>query len=156
MNPAMLRNLGIRLVVTTVLSWHPVGAHAEETKVTIDNFTFAPAELTVKVGTTVTWSNHDDIPHVVFGPALAARRIVPGLIRERRDGFSTGTVYHGYCYRLQVSGWLRALALLSPRVGECQERAERDQTCDHGRASFQLNPLRCATMFLKSSNNRRK
>ena len=65
MNPAMLRNLGIRLVVTTVLSWHPVGAHAEETKVTIDNFTFAPAELKVKVGDTVTWTNHDDIPHTV-------------------------------------------------------------------------------------------
>ena len=62
---ATFRNLGIRLVITAVLSWHPVGAHAEETKVTIDNFTFAPAELTVKVGTTVTWSNHDDIPHTV-------------------------------------------------------------------------------------------
>ncbi len=59
------RNLGIRLVVTAVLSWHPAAAHAEETKVMIDNFTFAPAELTVKAGTTVTWSNHDDIPHVV-------------------------------------------------------------------------------------------
>ena len=34
-------------------------------KVTIDNFTFAPAELTVSVGTTVTWDNHDDIPHTV-------------------------------------------------------------------------------------------
>ena len=32
---------------------------------TIDNFTFAPAQLTVKVGTTVTWNNHDDIPHTV-------------------------------------------------------------------------------------------
>jgi plastocyanin len=62
---ATLRNLGIRLVVTVVLSWHPTGAHAEETKVTIDNFTFTPAELTVKAGTTVTWNNHDDIPHVV-------------------------------------------------------------------------------------------
>jgi plastocyanin len=34
-------------------------------KVTIDNFTFAPAELTISVGTTVTWDNHDDIPHSV-------------------------------------------------------------------------------------------
>jgi plastocyanin len=41
------------------------GARAEDTKVTIDNFTFSPAELTVKVGTTVTWNNHDDIPHTV-------------------------------------------------------------------------------------------
>jgi plastocyanin len=40
-------------------------ARAEDTNVTIDNFTFQPAELSVKVGTTVTWKNHDDIPHTV-------------------------------------------------------------------------------------------
>jgi plastocyanin len=40
-------------------------ARAEDVGVTIDNFTFSPAELTVKVGTTVTWTNHDDIPHLV-------------------------------------------------------------------------------------------
>jgi plastocyanin len=40
-------------------------AHATEMTVTIDNFTFAPAELTVKVGDTVIWKNHDDIPHTV-------------------------------------------------------------------------------------------
>ena len=31
----------------------------------IDNFTFTPKELTVAVGTTVKWVNHDDIPHTV-------------------------------------------------------------------------------------------
>jgi plastocyanin len=41
------------------------GAQAQEVKVTIDNFTFSPAELKVKVGDTVTWTNHDDIPHTV-------------------------------------------------------------------------------------------
>src|SRR5579859_1130173 len=40
-------------------------AQAQELKITIDNFTFTPAELTVKVGDTVTWTNHDDIPHTV-------------------------------------------------------------------------------------------
>jgi plastocyanin len=34
-------------------------------EVKIDNFTFAPASLTVAVGTTVTWTNRDDIPHTV-------------------------------------------------------------------------------------------
>ena len=38
---------------------------AEEATATIDNFTFAPARLTVKTGTTVTWRNEDDIPHTV-------------------------------------------------------------------------------------------
>jgi plastocyanin len=60
-----LRGLG-RLAIAAAISLFLGSAHAEETiKVTIDNFTFAPAELTVKVGTTVTWTNHDDIPHTV-------------------------------------------------------------------------------------------
>ena len=35
------------------------------TQVMIDNFAYSPVPLTVKVGTTVTWINHDDIPHTV-------------------------------------------------------------------------------------------
>ena len=34
-------------------------------QIIIDNFSFAPATLTVPVGTQVTWVNHDDIPHTV-------------------------------------------------------------------------------------------
>ena len=33
--------------------------------VKIDNFSFGPGTLTVPVGTTVTWTNRDDIPHTV-------------------------------------------------------------------------------------------
>jgi plastocyanin len=33
------------------------------TVVKIDNFSFGPVALTVPVGTTVTWTNRDDIPH---------------------------------------------------------------------------------------------
>ena len=40
----------------------PQAATAE---VKIDNFSFTPATLTVPVGTTVTWTNRDDIPHTV-------------------------------------------------------------------------------------------
>ena len=40
-------------------------ASAADTLVKIGNFTFAPQTLTVPVGTTVTWENDDDIPHVV-------------------------------------------------------------------------------------------
>ncbi len=38
---------------------------AEAAEVKIDNFSFGPAALTVPVGTTVTWTNRDDIPHTV-------------------------------------------------------------------------------------------
>src|SRR5579884_2912097 len=41
------------------------GAAAGESAVNIDNFMFSPATLTVKAGSTVRWTNHDDIPHNV-------------------------------------------------------------------------------------------
>ena len=40
-------------------------AGASKAEVGIDNFSFLPKEITVPVGTTVTWTNHDDVPHVV-------------------------------------------------------------------------------------------
>ncbi len=43
-------------------------ARAEDIAVKIDNFTFGPQELKVKSGTTVTWTNEDDIPHTVVSP----------------------------------------------------------------------------------------
>src|SRR5947209_19232045 len=43
----------------------PAAAHAATLEVKIDNFTFGPQKLTVKVGDTVTWINEDDIPHTV-------------------------------------------------------------------------------------------
>jgi plastocyanin len=58
-----LGRLAIAAAITLFLGSAP--ARAEDTIVTIDNFTFQPAQLTVKVGTTVTWKNHDDIPHTI-------------------------------------------------------------------------------------------
>jgi amicyanin len=40
-------------------------ANAADAQVKIANFTFEPPVITVKVGTTVTWVNDDDIPHLV-------------------------------------------------------------------------------------------
>ena len=51
------------LVVAPQLSANPPQATTAEVK--IDNFSFGPATLTIAPGTTVTWVNHDDIPHTV-------------------------------------------------------------------------------------------
>src|SRR4051812_21553132 len=48
----------------------PVEAGEEGAKGTIDNFTFSPQSLTVRVGETVTWTNQDDIPHSILCEAL--------------------------------------------------------------------------------------
>src|ERR1700726_3828595 len=66
MMSATLRGLG-RLAIAAAITLFLGSAHAyaEDTNITIDNFTFTPADLAVKVGTTVTWTNHDDIPHTI-------------------------------------------------------------------------------------------
>ncbi len=38
---------------------------ANAATVKIDNFSFGPADVTIAAGTTITWTNHDDVPHVV-------------------------------------------------------------------------------------------
>jgi plastocyanin len=40
-------------------------SNANAIEVKIDNYSFAPGDLTVKAGTTVSWVNHDDVPHTV-------------------------------------------------------------------------------------------
>jgi plastocyanin len=41
-----------------------------DAEIIVDNFTFAPTPLLVKAGATVTWMNHDDIPHSIVCPML--------------------------------------------------------------------------------------
>ncbi len=61
----LLRQTCVRFAVAALLACQITAARCEDAAVSIDNFTFSPAELTVKVGTTVTWKNQDDIPHTV-------------------------------------------------------------------------------------------
>jgi plastocyanin len=52
-------------LVGALLAFGAVAAQESGNEVKIDNFTFTPPELTVPVGTTVKFVNHDDIPHSV-------------------------------------------------------------------------------------------
>src|SRR5271169_4669346 len=78
---AMMRFTPGRAVIVAMLLGPAVGAllafgataAQEENVVTIDNFTFGPPEMTVAVGTTVKWVNHDDIPHTVVEKNKAFR-----------------------------------------------------------------------------------
>jgi len=64
---ANLRGLGLALAIAAAmfLQLGSAPASAQEIQITIDNFTFSPNELKLKVGDSVTWTNHDDIPHTV-------------------------------------------------------------------------------------------
>ena len=62
--------------VGSVLAAGVVLAQAEESAsaISIDNFSFTPAMLTVKAGATVTWTNRDDIPHGIASSNKAFTR----------------------------------------------------------------------------------
>jgi plastocyanin len=65
----------------------------------IDNFTFNPATVTVKAGTTVTWTNKDDIPH---GIAATNNTFKRSQALDTDDSFSftftTPGTYQYFCY----------------------------------------------------------
>jgi plastocyanin len=47
----------------------PTGPAVATNRVTITNFSFSPAMITVSAGTTVTWTNQDEEPHTVVDGA---------------------------------------------------------------------------------------
>jgi len=67
--------------------------------VSIDNFTFTPRTLTVKAGTTVTWTNRDDIPH---GVAWTNNAFARSNALDTDDSytltFTTPGTYQYFCY----------------------------------------------------------
>ena len=64
-NRALVAALLLGPVIGAMLAFGTVAAQDATNVITIDNFTFSPKELTVAVGTTVKWVNHDDIPHTI-------------------------------------------------------------------------------------------
>ena len=74
---ALNRGLVVALLLGPVagamLAFGAVAAQDASDVITIDNFTFTPKDLTVAVGTTVKWVNHDDIPHTVVAKKTTFR-----------------------------------------------------------------------------------
>ena len=70
---------------------------AEATEVKIDNFSFGPAELTVPAGTTVTWTNRDDIPHTVVSTDGVFKSKVLDTDEKFSFTFSKAGTYPYFC-----------------------------------------------------------
>jgi len=67
------------------------------TEIQIKDFMFAPKELTVKVGSTVTWSNKDDEPHSVVSDAALFRSGALDTNESFKFRFDKPGVYHFTC-----------------------------------------------------------
>jgi len=72
-------------------------------KISAKDFMFSPTTVTVKTGSTVTWTNLDDEPHTVFSDA--------GLFRssalDTKDSFS---------YKFDKPGTYHYLCTIHPRM----------------------------------------
>ena len=75
----------------------PLAAQTADVKVAIDNFVFGPERLTVKVGTTVTWTNRDDIPHTVASKDRLFKSKVMDTDESYSFTFSTPGEYAYFC-----------------------------------------------------------
>jgi plastocyanin len=65
--------------------------------VKIDNFVFGPQTLTVPVGTTVTWTNADDIPHTSVSTEGVFKSRVLDTDEKFSYTFTKAGTYPYYC-----------------------------------------------------------
>jgi amicyanin len=94
---AALGAAGAPLLAAVVLpAW---SQNAAASAVSIANFTFDPPSLTVRAGSTVTWTNKDDIPHGIAWTNNASKR---SQALDTNDStsftFTTPGTYQYFCY----------------------------------------------------------
>ena len=70
---------------------------ADAKQVVVDNFSFTPATAAVPVGTTITWTNHDDIPHNVVSPDQKFKSPVLDTDETFSHTFEAAGTYKYYC-----------------------------------------------------------
>lgn len=67
-------------------------------QVKIDNFSFSPSPLTVPVGSIVTWTNQDDVPHnVISSEGKTLKSPVLDTDEKFSYTFNKAGVYPYYC-----------------------------------------------------------
>jgi len=74
-----------------------VDAAARAVTINIDNFAFAPPDLTVAAGTTVTWKNEDDEVHRVADDHKGFSSAALDTDDSFSHTFATPGIYHYFC-----------------------------------------------------------
>ncbi|UMB72432.2 cupredoxin family copper-binding protein [Mycobacterium paraterrae] len=85
----------------------PVAGNA----VSIDNFAFSPATITVKAGSTVTWTNRDEEPHTVVANDGSFHS--PGMGSQATFSF-TFPKAGSYDYVCSIHPFMRATVVVTP------------------------------------------
>ena len=83
------------LAASMLMATHASAASA--VSVDIKDFTFAPVRLTVPVGATVTWTNHDEETHTVTSATGAFRSAGLGNEESFSETFTDPGTYQYFC-----------------------------------------------------------
>ncbi len=94
---AIAAALGATTALMLAAAALPGRAQSPASAVSVDNFTFNPQKLTVKVGTTVTWTNKDDIPHAIAAVAKEFKSKVLDTDNSFSFTFTTPGSYDYFC-----------------------------------------------------------
>ena len=70
---------------------------ASTIEVKIDNFSFGPATVTVPIGTPITWTNRDDIPHTVVSTDKVFKSKVLDTDEKFSYTFTKAGTYPYFC-----------------------------------------------------------
>jgi plastocyanin len=102
-NNVWVAGVAVSVVIAMMLLAGPssVTANAQpsaaSTVVKIDNFSFGPQMVTVPVGTTVTWTNSDDIPHTSVSTDGVFKSKVLDTDEKFSYTFTKAGMYPYYC-----------------------------------------------------------
>src|SRR5258708_5238057 len=124
------------LAVAPRLSANPQQAATAE--VEIDNFSFGPATLTVAPGTTVTWVNHDDIPHTV----VSTDSVFKSKVLDTDEKFSfTFTKAGTYPYFCSIHPKMTATVVVKSPVNEPESIRHYQHAAGQARAACGADSL---------------
>ncbi|MBV2152034.1 plastocyanin/azurin family copper-binding protein [Kitasatospora sp. SUK 42] len=92
----------------------PASAPATANAVSIKNFAFSPAELTVKVGTKVTWTNTDPDAHTVTSKQGSNGPLQSAALATNDTYSYTFTTPGTYAYYCSIHPFMTATVVVTP------------------------------------------
>jgi 3',5'-cyclic-AMP phosphodiesterase len=84
-------------IAITDLPLEAATTNADARDVVVDNFSFAPATTSVPVGTTITWTNRDDVPHNIVSTEQKFKSPVLDTDEQFSHRFEAPGSYKYFC-----------------------------------------------------------
>ena len=101
----------IATTVSPLVTSTPV---ASEESIAIKNLAFSPASITVKTGSTVTWTNMDDVPHTVTSTGQSPETLNSPTLGKGETFKFTFTQAGTYSYICTIHTFMKGTVIVTP------------------------------------------